>query len=50
MPRETITVEELAQRYHITEYTARRWCRDGIVKAEKVGRRWIVHLKKENGK
>lgn len=37
-----MTVEALAEALRVSEYTVRRWCRDGVIPARKVGRRWYV--------
>ena len=36
-----ITVREAAKRYGTTEQTVRRWCREGAIDAEHIGRKWL---------
>lgn len=38
------TVEEVAEYLGdaFSPVTVRRWCRDGIIKAVKIGKRWVI--------
>ena len=40
--RKHITTEEAGQRLGVTAHTIRTWIREGNLRAEKVGRSWIV--------
>lgn len=37
-----MTTDRFARLMNVSEYTVRKWCRDGVVPARKVGRRWYV--------
>lgn len=37
------TTEEISILFQVSEYTARRWCRDGKLKATRTESRWLVH-------
>jgi len=39
---EYYTVEELAKLLKTTEYTIRKWLRDGELKGKKIGKFWYV--------
>lgn len=40
-----LTVQQAAEHYGVTEQTVRRWCRDGLLDAEQIGRGWRIHEK-----
>lgn len=37
-----MTTETFAALMKVSEYTVRKWCREGTVPARKIGRRWYV--------
>lgn len=42
MESEFLTVEDVARIARVTVRTVNRWCRDGRLKAARVGRRWLI--------
>ena len=38
------TVSEAAVIFRTTEYTIRKWCREGKLRCTKIGRSWLIEL------
>ena len=39
-----LTVQQTAEHYGVTEQTVRRWCREGRLDAEQIGRKWLIYM------
>jgi len=35
-------VEEAAKILRVTKITMRRWCTSGLIKAKKIGKKWLI--------
>jgi len=51
----TLTIEQVAELCHVRVRTAQMWARDGRIKGQKIGRRWLftpesIHARMTNGK
>ena len=44
MQEEWLTLEEVAQKLRLKHDTMRKWIKTGKLRAQKVGRRWLVHI------
>jgi len=40
---EVFTLAEVAKKMKVTENTVRKWCRDGVIPAYKIGRHWRIN-------
>ena len=39
-----LSVREAAEHYGKTEQTIRRWCRQGRLDADQIGREWLIYV------
>lgn len=39
-----LSVKEAAEHYGKTEQTIRRWCRQGRLDADQIGREWLIYV------
>ena len=39
-----LTIAEAAEKYSTSEQTVRRWCREGRLDAEQIGRKWLIYM------
>ena len=35
-------VEEAAKTLRVTRTTMRRWCKSGLIKSKKIGKKWLI--------
>jgi len=40
---ELLTIQEVADHFRVSRVTAWRWCKEGIIPAFRIGRRWRIH-------
>lgn len=41
-PPEFVKADEVAMRCRVTPSTVRKWCREGVIAATRVGREWLI--------